>query len=91
MGFAGQSRKNSKDYTEFLGIHGKKCLGSGSVEIPCNWSFLAEKATENPVSVAQHYKKLIHDLMSILVGIIPASTSDGESSDICFHSPCVSG
>ena len=59
-------------------IHGEKCLGSGSVPIPCNWSFLAEKTTENPVSVAQYYKKLIHDLMSILVGIIPASTSDGD-------------
>ena len=60
-------------------IHGEKCLGRGSVPIPCDWSSLAEKATDNPVSVAVHYKKLIHDLMTILVGIRPGTTS-GENN-----------
>ena len=53
----------------------KKKLGRGSIPIPCDWSSLAEKATDNPVSVAVHYKKLNHDLMSILMGIRPGTTS----------------
>ena len=60
-------------------IHGSDCIGHGEVNIPCNWSSLATSATENPVSVAVHYKKVIHDLMSILVGIRPGTTS-GENN-----------
>ena len=37
-------------------IHGKTCVGRGSVHIPCGWSSLAEKATDNSVSIAIHYK-----------------------------------
>ena len=55
-------------------IHDEKCLGRGAVPVPCNWLSLAENATGNPVSVAVHYKKLIHDLMTILVGIRPGTT-----------------
>ena len=57
--------------------HGQKCeLGhSGEIRIPCGWEHLAKKATQNPVSVALHYKKLIHDLLTILVGVKPGTTS----------------
>ena len=53
-------------------------LGSGTVKIPCNWSFLAKKATDNPVSVALHYKKLIHHVITILLGMNPATNTEGE-------------
>jgi hypothetical protein len=59
-------------------IHGEQCLGHGEIHIPCNWSALARRATENPVSVALHYNKIIHDIMTILVGIPPGTTS-GEN------------
>jgi hypothetical protein len=59
-------------------IHGEHCLGHGEIHIPCNWSALARRATENPVSVALHYNKIIHDIMTILVGIPPGTTS-GEN------------
>ena len=68
-------------------IAGKECLGSGEIQIPCNWSFLAEQATKNPVSVALHYKKLVHDIMTILVGINPASSGGGTKRNLTtsFH------
>ena len=56
-------------------IHGKTCLMRGSVSIPCDLSSLVDKATNTPGSVAVHYKKLIRDVMTMLVGISPGSIS----------------
>ena len=49
-------------------------LGSGEIRIPCDWKSLAKAATENPVSVAIHYNKLIYDILRIIVGIKPGTT-----------------
>ena len=61
-------------------------LGTGEVRIPrrvqCDWGSLARKATENPVSVAIHYKKIIYDLMTILVGIKPGTTSGNNKRTV---------
>ena len=40
---------------------------------------MTRKATENPVSVALHYKKIIYDLLTILVGIKPGTTSGNNN------------
>ena len=58
------------------------CIGRGEVKIPCEWASLARKATENPVSVALHYKKVVYDLMSILVGIKPGTTSGDNNRTV---------
>jgi hypothetical protein len=63
-------------------IHGNDCIGHGEVRIPCSWPALAEKATENPVSVALHYKRVVHDLMTILVGIKPGTTSGDNNRSL---------
>ena len=63
-------------------IHGSNCIGSGNVSIPCGWSSLAKSATNNPVSVAYHYNKLIYDLMTILVGIKPGTTSGNNNRTV---------
>ena len=63
-------------------IHGDDCIGHGEVHIPCSWSALTQKATENPVSVALHYKKVIHDLMTILVGVRPGTTSGNNNRSL---------
>lgn len=63
-------------------IHGEKCIGSGQVKIPCGWANLARKATQNPVSVAIHYKKVIYDLLAILVGIKPGTTSGDNNRTV---------
>lgn len=57
-------------------------LGTGEIIIPCNWSALTRKATENPVSVALHYNKIIYDLMTILVGIKPGTTSGNNNRSL---------
>ena len=43
---------------------------------------MTQKATENPVSVALHYKKVIHDLMTILVGVRPGTTSGNNNRSL---------
>ena len=68
--------------------NGQRCsIGhSGEVRIPCGWEHLARSATENPVSVALHYKKLIYNLLTILVGIKPGTTSgDGKRTTKTFY------
>ena len=53
-----------------------------TITIPCSWSDLATKATNNPVAVALHYKKVVHDLMTILVGIRPGTTSGANNKTV---------
>ena len=69
-------------------LNGGKChVGQqGEIKIPCAWPDLARVATENPVSVALHYKKLIYDLLTTLVGIKPGTTSgDGNRTTKTFY------
>ena len=61
---------------------GDDCIGCGEVNIDCSWSSLAKAATDNPVSVALHYKKVIHDVLSILVGIRPGTTSGNNNRNL---------
>ena len=61
------------------------CVGSGTVKIPCNWSSLAMRATDNPLAVAAHYKQLIHNLLTILVGIKPATVSGDNRRTVTTH------
>lgn len=63
-------------------IHGEDCIGFGEVKVPCGWGSLARKATQNPVSVAIHYKKVIYDLLTILVGIKPGTTSGNNNRTV---------
>jgi hypothetical protein len=56
-------------------IHGEQCLGHGEIHIPCNWSALARRATENPVSVALHYNKIIHGPDSLVSTVSTAMTA----------------
>ena len=63
-------------------IHGGDCLGHGEIDIPCDWSSLARRATENPVSVALHYNKVIFDIMTILVGIRPGTTCGDDNRSV---------
>ena len=43
--------------------------GEGDIDIDLSWPALACRTTENPVAVASVYKKLIHDITNVLVGI----------------------
>ena len=61
------------------------CVGSGTVKIPCNWSSLAMRATDNPLAVAAHYKQLIHNLLTILAGIKPSTISDDNKRTVTTH------
>ena len=63
----------------------KYSIGSGTVKIPCNWSSMARRATDNPLAVAAHYKQLIHNLLTILVGIKPGTSSDNNRRTVTTH------
>ena len=63
----------------------KYFIGSGTVKIPCNWSSLAARATDNPLAVAAHYKQLIHNLLTILVGIKPGTVSGDNKRTVTTH------
>ena len=54
---------------------GSTITGHGDIPIDCSWPSLAAAATQNPVAVAVVYKKLVYDIMSILVGLRPSTTS----------------
>ncbi len=43
---------------------------------------MARRATDNPVSVALHYKKVVYDIMNILVGIKPGTTSGNNNRTV---------
>ena len=62
-------------------MHGKDCIGNGEI-IDCSWSSMARRATDNPVSVALHYKKVVYDIMNILVGIKPGTTSGNNNRTV---------
>ena len=63
----------------------KYSIGSGTVKIPCNWSSMARRATDNPLAVAAHYKQLIHNLLTILVGIKPGTSLDNNRRTVTTH------
>ena len=62
-------------------IHGPDCIGHGEI-VDCSWASMARNATDNPVSVALHYRKVIYDIMNILVGIKPATTSGNNNRTV---------
>ena len=43
------------------------------------------RATDNPLAVAAHYKQLIHNLLTILVGIKPATVSGDNRRTLTTH------
>ena len=54
---------------------GSTIRGHGNIPIDCSRPSLAAAATQNPVAVAVVYKKLVHDIMLILVGLRASTTS----------------
>ena len=61
---------------------GSKIIGEGHIPIDFGWASLASAATENPVAVAIAYKKIVHDIMTILVGLSPATTSGDNNRNL---------
>jgi len=61
---------------------GSDYIGSGNIPINCSWPSLASAATENPVAVAMAYKKIVYDIMTILVGLRPANTSGNNNRTV---------
>ena len=61
---------------------GSDYIGSGNIPINCSWPSLAAAATENPVAVAMAYKKIVYDIMTILVGLRPANTSGNNNRTV---------
>ena len=61
---------------------GSDYIGSGNIQINCSWPSLASAATENPVAVALAYKKIVYDIMTILVGVRPANTSGNGNRNV---------
>ena len=62
----------------FLGAleEGSRFLGSG--EVDCSWANLAARVTENPVAAVTAYKRVVIDVLTILLGIAPANTNGDE-------------
>ena len=51
-------------------------FSSGEVKIPTNCSALATAVTNNPVASAFMYKRLIYNIVTILIGLKPSNLSD---------------
>ena len=58
----------------------------GNINIPSNWSERCRTLINNPVGAAHVYKNLVHDVMSILVGIKPSNHS-GDNRKTVKTSP----
>ena len=63
----------------------KYCIGSVTVKIPCNWSSMARRATDNRLAVSAHYKQLLHNLLTILVGIKPGTSLGDNRRTVTTH------
>jgi len=50
-------------------------FASGTVKIPTNWSTLAAAVTNNPVASVFIYKRLIYNIVTILIGLKPSKLS----------------
>ena len=56
-----------------------KPFAIGNVKIPTNWSALATAVTNNPVASAFIYKRLIYNIVTILIGLKPSRLFDTRS------------
>ena len=54
-------------------------FASGNVNIPTNWSALAKAVTKNPVASAFIYKRLMYNIVTILIGLKPIRLFDTRS------------
>ena len=52
---------------------------SGNVRIPTSWSALATAVTNNPVASSFIYKRLMYNIVTILIGLKPTRLSDARS------------
>ena len=66
----------------FLGAleEGSTFLGNG--EVDCSWANLAARVTENPVAALTAYKRVVVDVMTILLGMAPANTNGDEKRSL---------
>ena len=54
-------------------------FASGNVKISTNWSALAKAVTNNPVASAFIYKRLMYNIVTILIGLKPIRLCDTRS------------
>ena len=55
-------------------------VGEGNIPIPLGYSARAQAAMDNPIAHVTMYKKLVHDVLEVLIGITPEHFQMGISS-----------